>query len=72
MKSKCISCVVIAIIGATIGMILAYFFVNSVNADNFVSGAILGGSIGLYFGVSAAVPAGDPNSCRQSGIGGMG
>ncbi len=72
MKSKFISSAVIAIIGATIGVTPAYFFADSVNADNLFSGAILGGSIGLYFGISAAVPAGDPNSCRQSGIGGMG
>ncbi len=72
MKSRYIGSVVIVIIGATIGMTLAYFFAGSVNADNLVSGAILVGSIGLYFGVSAAAPAGGPNPGRQNGIGGMG
>ncbi len=68
MKSTCISCVVI---GATIGMILAYFFAGSVNTSNLASGALLGGLTGLCLGVLAAVPAG-PTSPRQSGMGGMG
>ena len=69
MKSKCISCVVIAIVGATIGMIVAYFFTGSVNTSNLASGALLGGLVGLYLGVLAAVQAGGPNSGRRGGMG---
>mgnify|MGYP001372664602 CR=1 FL=1 len=65
MKSRYISSVVIAIIGASISTTLPYFFADSVNADHLVSGAILEGSIGLYFGISA----GRPTSGRQPEIG---
>ncbi len=68
--SKCISCVVTTIIGAAIGMTLAYFFSDSANVTSLASGAQLGGLIGLYIGVSSLVPASDLPLGRQRGIGG--
>ena len=57
------------VIGATIGMILAYIFVDAVNAGNLTSGAILGGLIGLYFTVLATLSVGGATSDRQPGMG---
>ncbi len=54
------------IIGATIGMILVYFSTGSIGAGNLLVGAVIGALVGLNF---AFVPAGGPNSGRQSGMG---
>lgn len=72
MKSMCMSCAVTAIIGATIGLTLAYFFSGSVNVTSLASGALLGGLIGLYIGVSAAVPLGGSPRNKRSGLGSTG
>ena len=63
MKSRYIIAIVI---GAAIGMIFAYLSTDSLSAGNLASGALFGGLIGLFVGVSAAVPAG---SGRRGGGG---
>lgn len=54
--SKYLSWIFSAILGAGIGLTLAYFFSGSTDTTSLASGALLGGLIGLYIGVSAAVP----------------
>ncbi len=48
---------VIVIIGATVGMVLAYFSIGSIG-----SGAVFGGLIGLYFAIATALPTVSPFS----------
>ncbi len=47
-----IGSLVIIIIGAVIGMALAYFATGSIG-----SGVVFGGLAGLYFAIAAAMPA---------------
>ena len=71
MKSRYVISIVI---GATIGMIIAYIIAGAVNATNLTSGAIVGGLIGLCFTALATLTAGRATSDGQTWYGqpGMG
>ncbi len=56
MISKYLSWIFTTLIGAAIGLTLAYFFSGSTDITSLASGSLLGGLIGLYIGVSASVP----------------
>ncbi len=64
MKFRHISGLVIVIIGAVIGMVMAYFITSSIGA-----GAVLGALVGLFITTSGAVPVRRPNSGGEFGTG---
>ncbi len=75
MKLKYFSWLITTLIGAALGAGLAYFFSGSVNTASLASGALFGGLIGLYIGVSATVPPAESiygKRCDLDSTGGMG
>ncbi len=69
MKFRYTHSAAVILIGAVIGMTLAYFGTGSVDASSLSAGAVLGALTGLSLALLAGVPSGGPTSGWHSGMG---